>query len=271
METYKSYNVRKVRESAEDLSIDVVTTESALAIYLIDKDNPVPYQLSITMRTPGEDEILALGFIFNEGIIHSMNDVATITKEMEDVIIIKLNVNYRDGSSQDKRYFLSNSSCGVCGKSSIEDAMRVRYKSISNSDLTLTKEVVFSLQEKLRINQNEFNQTGGLHAVGLFDIQGNLLAVCEDIGRHNALDKMIGQQLMKGKLPLSNSVLLLSGRIAYELVQKSLMAGVPIMVAIGAPSSLSVDISRKNNQTLVGFLKKNGFNIYSGEDRILMD
>jgi len=247
---------------------DLVTIERALAIFLVYADNPSPQQLSITMRTPGDDEALAIGFAFNEGILHSMADIKEVTFSSEDEITLHLHLSEPADQIKTERNFISNASCGVCGKSSIEDAMKVNFSPIPQDDISVTEKIIYGLSEKLLQAQKDFDQTGGIHAVGLYDLEGELLALSEDVGRHNALDKMIGKQVIKNNIPLNRNILLLSGRVGYELVQKSLMARIPILVAIGAPSSLCFDLAANNNLTMIGFLKKTGFNLYSGSQRI---
>jgi FdhD protein len=246
----------------------LLTTERILAIYLQYELEENPRQLSITMRTPGNDKALAIGFIFNEGIIKTYDQVEEVNFITDDEILLVIKGLRPIDDIETDRSFMSSASCGMCGKSSIEDALKVNFSSIETGDLTIDANVVKTMGEKLRSAQNNFDQTGGIHAVGLFNSHGKLLEISEDIGRHNALDKMIGEQLMTEALPMNDKILLLSGRIGYELVQKSLMAAVPILIAIGAPSSLSYDISKEYNQTLIGFLKKESFNIYTGDQRV---
>ncbi|MBT8233808.1 MAG: formate dehydrogenase accessory sulfurtransferase FdhD [Saprospiraceae bacterium] len=247
---------------------DLLSTERALAIFIQYADEIEPQQLSITMRTPGEDKALVLGFLYNEGIISQSKDVLKVNAVSPDEMVVLLSKFKPKDTVETDRNFVSSASCGVCGKSSIEDAMKVNFTPIKNDDIRIDSKIINNLFNKLGNSQSDFTKTGGIHAVGLFDLEGHLLETSEDIGRHNALDKMIGHAFINNTLPLSNNIVLLSGRIGYELVQKSLMAGVPILVAIGAPTSLSYDTSKKFNQTLIGFLKQSSFNIYCGEKRI---
>lgn len=230
--------------------------------------------LSVTMRTPGHDYELAIGFLFTEGIIDSFDQVESIKycedvgrqEEKENVVRVELKpaVNLELGKLQ--RNFYTTSSCGVCGKSSIE-AVHVSCKQI-HDEIKIEKKIIHTLSDKLRDAQQIFEYTGGLHAVGLFDLKGKLLLIREDVGRHNAMDKIVGACLFKEDIPLSEAILLVSGRASFELVQKALRAGVPIMAAVGAPSSLAVNLARDLGMTLMGFVRGGSFNIYCGKQRI---
>ncbi|QYO65874.1 formate dehydrogenase accessory sulfurtransferase FdhD [Leptolyngbya sp. 7M] len=240
--------------------------------------------VSITMRTPGEDAELAAGFLFTEGIIKSPEQIKQIRHcglkigkvkgALDRVASLNSNtirVDLSDNASVDlkklERHFYTTSSCGVCGKSSI-DALRSDAKPIDNNGLEIAGEVVNSLPDELRKAQSAFERTGGLHASALFDASGEIDIIREDVGRHNALDKVIGKKFLDGELPQNNAVLLVSGRASFELVQKGLMAGIPIMAAVGAPSSLAVELAKEYGMTLVGFVRDGRFNIYSGDARI---
>ena len=241
---------------------DFVAVEAPLQIEINGK------ALSITMRTPGDDMALSLGFLFTEGLIDDYNAIADVVQKDENTVNIIPEEGTVISAGSVERNFYSTSSCGVCGKASV-DTIRTKSmylppsKKISISDKTL-----FTLQERLLTVQSAFEMTGGLHACALFAPDGRYLFHSEDVGRHNALDKLIGHTLMAGRLPLEEHILLLSGRASFELVQKASMAGIPVIASVGAPSSLAIDLAIENQQTLIGFLKKSGFNIYSGDERV---
>lgn len=267
--------VTKIDAAKSKTTTDLLASEEPLEIrlkYYIG-NSVVQKTISVTMRTPGNDEELAIGFLFSEGIISSKDEIEIDGYESgvnnnEIVILIKQGVTIDLGKLE--RHFYTSSSCGVCGKTSIaaiktvckfpERANEQRYPSI----------LIQQLPEILRAGQNIFEQTGGLHASGLFDSKGRLLLLREDVGRHNALDKLLGAALLADSLPLSEYVLLLSGRVSFELVQKAAMAGIKLITAIGAPSSLAVETAIAFNMTLVGFLRDQRFNIYSGAQRIVI-
>jgi FdhD protein len=259
---------------------DVLAIEEPLEIRLGFADR-THKAVSITMRTPGEDAELAAGFLFTEGIIKSPEQIKQIrhcgkrskaTASPDAATTNTIRVDLRDGIEIDlkklERHFYTTSSCGVCGKSSIE-ALRTGVKMI-DSDLRIGEETIHTLPQKLREAQSVFEATGGLHASALFDAEGKLDIVREDVGRHNALDKVIGRKLLDDKLPLNESVLLVSGRASFELVQKALMAGIPILAAVGAPSSLAVELAAEYGMTLIGFVRDGRFNIYCGNERVLL-
>lgn len=227
--------------------------------------------ISVTMRTPGNDAELAAGFLFTEGIIsgcHQIRNVEHSSKECsenrENTIIVELAEGFMPELMKSDRNFYTTSSCGVCGKGSIESIRTVSpFRHPEKKKQIITFEILYQLSENLRAFQNNFSATGGIHASGIFDLNGNLLALREDVGRHNALDKLIGHSLFTGQLPLSDKILVLSGRASFELIQKATMAGISIVAAIGAPSSLAVDLAREFDITLLGFLRENRFNIYN--------
>jgi FdhD protein len=234
------------------------------------------FSVSVTMRTPGHDFDLATGFLYTEGIIDSITDIASITycpTEDVDSQFNIINVNPRDPTIVDpqrwQRHFFMSSSCGICGKASIT-AVRQEAPPIA-SQASISVRVLYQLDIRLREAQTVFSQTGGLHAAGLFDLDGHLLTVREDVGRHNAVDKVIGWALQSRPFPLDNCVLMVSGRASFEIVQKALMAGVPIVTAISAPSNLAVELARAANMTLIGFLRPGRFNVYAGSQRVIGD
>lgn len=267
-------------------AVDQLAVEEPLEIRLgfVEEGKPVHRAISITMRTPGNDGELAAGFLFTEGIISSPEQVRQIRHcglsigrgkgALDRAAALNSNtirVDIADGSSLDlgklKRHFYTSSSCGVCGKSSIE-ALRTNALSVT-SHLVVETSVISSLPERLREQQDIFALTGGLHASALFTAAGDLDILREDVGRHNALDKVIGAKFLQGETPLSDRVLLVSGRASFELVQKAIVAGIPVLAAVGAPSSLAVELSREFGLTLVGFVRDGRFNIYTGHERIL--
>ncbi len=226
--------------------------------------------ISITMRTPGDDAELAAGFLFTEGIIKTPDEISGIRHcgPAGNTIVGELAGGVRVDLKRLERHFYTSSSCGVCGKSSI-DALHTGARKLPNLDSPLIDaDVISRLPAALRGVQSTFEKTGGLHASALFDTDGVLTIVREDVGRHNALDKVIGARFLNNELPLSESVLLVSGRVSFELVQKALMAGIPILAAVGAPSSLAVELAREFGMTLIGFVRDGRFNIYCGGHRV---
>jgi FdhD protein len=255
---------------------DYLATEEPLELRLI--AGKETQTLAVTMRTPGTDFELAAGFLLSEGVIHSRDEIAKITYCVDKEIaeeqrynIVNVGLRSKEMPALDKleRHFNISSACGVCGKASLE-ALENREIQKIESSLQVSSEMIIKLPKKLRELQGLFDITGGLHAVALFDADGNLLALREDVGRHNAMDKLLGWALLENLLPLSNHVVLVSGRASFELVQKALVAGIPIFCAVSAPSSLAVDLARRFNMTLVGFLREERFNIYVGQQRVLL-
>lgn len=258
---------------------DALATEEPLEIRLTHgpANNRQTQNVAVTMRTPGHDAELAVGFLFTEGIIHSHADISSTqhtfiacAENRENVIVVDLQTHIVPNLGKADRNFYTTSSCGVCGKSSI-GAIRtvsVYAGSVEAEDLTIGADILYELPDTLRRHQEIFDSTGGLHASALFSLEGELLVLREDVGRHNALDKLIGFALNNYGLPLKGQVLLLSGRISFELVQKAAMAGISIIAAIGAPSSLAVQLAQEFNITLVGFLRQQRFNIYTAAHRV---
>ena len=231
---------------------------------------PVQKCISITMRTPGNDEELGVGFLFTEGIIQKREEVSEVSAIpfADNKVLIILSKNKQPLLQNAERNFYTTSSCGVCGKSGI-DAIRTAslYKNDAD-EICLQASLFYRFDDVLRKQQAVFESTGGLHASALFDLDGNFMMLREDVGRHNALDKVIGAAFLNDQLPLSNAILLLSGRASFELVQKAAMAGIKIIAAVGAPSSLAVQLAEETGITLIGFLRNQRFNIYSGGHRI---
>lgn len=234
--------------------------------------------VAVTMRTPGADFELAAGFLFGEGILHSAADVATLSYCVDPDVDLEqryniVNVALRAPVAADlrglERHFYTSSACGVCGKASI-DALKVRAGApLREGQPTVAAAVIRALPEKLRQAQRLFESTGGLHAAALFTTDGEMLVLREDVGRHNAVDKVVGWGLLGDRLPFCDSVLVVSGRTSYEILQKAVAAGIPVVCAISAPSSLAVDVAKEFGVTLVGFLRGGRFNVYSGEARVL--
>jgi FdhD protein len=230
--------------------------------------------LSVTMRTPGHDLELATGFLFTEGLIRSRDQIASVRHEAYEKqnganrVRVDLAVGVTLDAEATRRNFYTASSCGVCGKASI-GAVRVRQIAPPNPECRVDPEVLCSLPERLRASQAVFGRTGGLHAAGLFSLGGDLLVLREDVGRHNAVDKIIGWALEENRLPLGDSILMVSGRGGFEIVQKALMAGIPVLASVSAPSDLAVNLAREFGMTLIGFLRGRRFVMYSGAQRVL--
>ena len=230
--------------------------------------------LTAMMRTPGHDRELVMGFLFGEGIIRSAADVTSFTvlpngehPELENVVDVILTPKAPGRDARWQRHFFAASSCGLCGVSTIE-AIHHSVPPLEPDGMQVDPEVLFGLDAKLRAEQAVFARTGGLHAAGLFSEQGDPIAVREDVGRHNAVDKVVGFALAGGLVPLSRHILMVSGRTSFEIVQKALTARIPVLVAVSAPSSLARDLAETSNQTLVGFLRGRSLNIYAGPRRI---
>ncbi len=264
-------SVCRIRGCESTFQPDELAVEEPLEIRLgYDQDGRRMHRsVSITMRTPGHDRELAAGFLFTEGIIDAPEQVAGIRGCGRSNAV---RVDLRPGVDVDldrlERHFYTTSSCGVCGKTSMA-AVRVACPNRPIEDRPVVEaSVIHGLPSALRAAQPTFERTGGLHASALFDVGGALLASREDVGRHNALDKLIGAQFLEGSTPLSTAVLLVSGRASFELVQKAAVAGIPILAAVGAPSSLAVELAREHGMTLLGFVREDRFNIYTGAGRI---
>ena len=263
--------VQRYRADLRESRDDRVAIEEPLEIrlgYAADGKRQTS-SVSITMRTPGDDENLATGFLFSEGIIRSRADLAivkpcdgdnTVRVELEDGVAVDL--------ERLQRHFYTTSSCGVCGKASLDALYAQGAAPLDASSFNLPPDVLIRIPERLRARQDTFEKTGGLHAAAAFDASGELIVVCEDIGRHNAVDKVIGALLRDDRLPASELGLMVSGRASFELVQKALVAGMPLLAAVSAPSSLAVQLAREFNVGLVGFLRGDTFNVYAGKERI---
>lgn len=234
--------------------------------------------ISVTMRTPGNDPELAIGFLFTEGIISSYQDVKDVyhagiacSSQQKNIAQVELAEDFTPHLMHADRNFYTSSSCGVCGKGSIQSIRTVSpFCNIDKPRLNLSTDILYQLPEKLKAAQSNFSATGGIHASGLFTVQGDLVLLREDVGRHNALDKLIGSAVISNSLPLSRHILLLSGRASFELIQKAAMAGISVVAAVGAPSSLAVELAVEFDMTLLGFLKENRFNIYNLSEQIVI-
>ena len=266
-------DIDRVSRASSRRRRDAVAVEEPLEIRIM---TPVgdEHQVAVTMRTPGDDFDLAAGFLFSEGLLAGRSDVADLRYcadvEIQEynIITVHLSETARFDPAELTRNFYTTSSCGVCGKASLE-AIEIRgCAPVPAEGPTVAAEIVRALPDALRSRQPVFERTGGLHAAGLFDTAGELRLLREDIGRHNALDKVIGDRFLQGDLPLGDTVLAVSGRASFEIMQKALAAGIPIVVAVGAPSSLAVDVAKEFGMTLAGFAKPTGFNVYTGRHRI---
>lgn len=272
----RNVQIQRFRDGRAGGRRDVVTVEEPLEIRIEVAENGgrVEHAVAVTMRTPGDDFELAAGFLFTEGILADRADVSDLRycRDAEPQEYNIVSVRLRDPGAFDEslltRNFYTTSSCGVCGKASLE-AVEVRgCAPLPDGGPTVSPEVVCAIPETIRASQSVFDRTGGIHAAGLFDERGGLQLLREDIGRHNAVDKVIGHAFLEGGLPLSAHFLAVSGRSSFEIIQKALAAGIPMVAAVGAPSSLAVDLARRFNMTLVGFAKPDGFNVYTGGERI---
>lgn len=252
---------------------DLLAVEEPLEIRIVYGDEKSRQQknISVTMCTPGNDEELAAGFLFTEGIIQKKEDIlrSLITGQPgNNIVTVELKPGISFDPKKIERHFYTSSSCGVCGKSSIEAVKNVFGGNGSIDTINVSPSILTALPDALRRQQEVFEHTGGLHASALFDLNGKLLSTREDVGRHNALDKLIGASLTEGAVPLDHHILLLSGRASFELIQKAAMSGLKIVCAVGAPSSLAAELAKETGITLIGFLRDGRFNIYSGEKRI---
>ena len=269
--------VRKVHGHDVSPQADALAIEEPLEIRVgFERAGKRTHQaVSITMRTPGHDRELAAGFLWTEGVLLSADQIHEIrpcgppaATGQRNVVRVELRSGTEVNLQSLERHFYTTSSCGVCGKTALEAVRVCRRVVLPESRPLLDAELIHRLPDALRAAQAVFDHTGGLHGAGLFDERGELLCLREDVGRHNAVDKVIGTQLLAGTLPLSDHVLFLSGRASFELVQKAMMAGIAVVAAVGAPSSLAVDLARDCGMTVLGFVRNDRFNIYSGEQRI---
>lgn len=261
----------RLRDGRHDAMPDQLAVEEPLELrlgYTDSRQGRVHKSIAITMRTPGDDLALGLGFLFTERIIHSMDEVSGIDAGKANVLRIELREDIAVDRIRIDRNFYTTSSCGMCGKASLEALSLAGLDALDDTDFVLDTQALLTLPDQLREQQPLFHQTGGNHGVALFDANGRILLVKEDVGRHNAMDKLIGALLQQGRLPLRKHGLLLSGRASFELMQKALAAACPLVVAVGAPSSLAVELAQEFNITLAGFVSARGCNIYHGSARL---
>ena len=275
------YKVIKFKKNKFENINDLVSIEEPLEISIKYKNQNewLTSSLSITMRTPGHDEDLVRGFLFNEQIIQNLSEINNIESVGEKVgqykiqnkILITLNNSKNINISKIKRDFLTNSSCGVCGKSSLDALEIIKKEKTFKAEPKLTKEIIIKSPSVLRQNQSEFSKTGGIHASGLFLTDGKLISLREDVGRHNALDKMIGNALNENQIDPKNQFITCSGRLNFELVQKVLMTNIGLMIGVGAPTSLAIDLANRFDMTLIGFVKEDSFNIYTNNQKVIVN
>jgi len=270
------YTVQRIGRGKRETVEDSVAAEEPLEIRVIGHDGGqnVQKSLVVTMRTPGDDFELAAGFLYNEGIVQRREDILDVAYCLDEaqpqernIVSVTLGPDAQLDPTRLDRNFFANSSCGVCGKATLESLELIGHNPIEGGP-QFSERVLKTLPAAMREKQLTFQQTGGLHASALFDSAGNLIDLREDIGRHNTVDKLVGERLMKGEMPLSENGLVVSGRAGFEILQKALAARVPLVAAVGAPSTLAVDVATEFGITLIGFLNADGFNVYCHPDRI---
>jgi len=274
------YNITKLKGLKREEVKDSISVEEPLEMSLKYKSNGkwIVENISITMRTPGNDEDLISGFLYNERIVENINEIEKVEKKGEIVGDYKLqnkieatiNNTKNLEIGKIKRNFITNSSCGICGKTSLDSIEVLKTKKIDLSFPKIGNNIILKSPELLQNNQSEFSKTGGIHASALIDNNGKVIAVREDVGRHNALDKLIGYSLKNKIIKPENQFIACSGRLNFELVQKALMSNIGLMAGVGAPTSLAIDLAKRFDMTLVGFVKSDSFNIYCNKSRILI-
>ena len=274
------YNVIKLKDSSVEEVKDFVSIEEPLEMNLKYKVDSkwITEHLSITMRTPGHDEDLISGFLFNERIIENFSEIENVEKIGEKVgdfniqnkIVATINNAKNIDIGKIKKNFITNSSCGVCGKTSLETVEVIKKDKLNISFPKIQKKIILKSPELLMSEQSEFSKTGGIHASSLINEQGIVIATKEDVGRHNALDKLIGCSHRKKLIDNHSQFIACSGRLNFELIQKGLMSNIGLMAGVGAPTSLAIDLAKRFNMTLIGFVKKNSFNIYTNKERVLL-
>jgi len=273
------YNVIKSKDSSVEEIKDFVSVEEPLEMNLKYKIDGkwITEHLSITMRTPGQDEDLISGFLFNERIVENFSEIENIEKIGEKVgdfniqnkIVATINNTKNIDIGKIKKNFITNSSCGVCGKTSLETVEVIKKDKLNISFPKIPKKIILKSPELLINEQSEFSKTGGIHASSLIDVNGSVIVTKEDVGRHNALDKLIGFSQKKKLIDNHSQFIACSGRLNFELVQKGLMSNIGLMAGVGAPTSLAIDLAKRFDMTLLGFVKKNSFNIYTNKERVL--
>src|SRR5437588_8601490 len=261
--------IRRTKDGGLEYQRDELTVEEPLEIRIGDKT------VATTMRTPGHDEELAAGFLLSEAIIQNSDVIEkfsrpTSARNRDNIITVHLAAGVKVKLNSAQRFGTISSSCGLCGKESI-DAIRQNFPPIGPASIRMEIATLLRLPNELRANQTEFARTGGIHAAGIFDFNGKALIIREDIGRHNAVDKVIGRAFLDRKLPLDRHVLVVSGRASFEIMQKALAAGIPMVASVSAPSTLAMEFARESNQTLIGFLRPPTFNIYSHVERVVLE
>jgi len=263
-------SIATVTASTATSDVDEVSVEEPLEIRIrLPGDGDSRFRsIAVTMRTPGNDVELAAGFLFTEGIVRRQSDISRIAATSANEVLAELAPTAPLDASRLERQSFVSSSCGVCGKRSIAAVFTHRYYPVESGRPRIQFRIVHQLASTLRSAQDAFNRTGGLHAAALFTSSGRLLAQYEDVGRHNALDKLIGAELLAGRLPLRDRILLVSGRAGFELIQKATMAGIPVLAAVGAPSSLAIALAREAGMTLLGFVRDGRFNVYADAGRL---
>jgi FdhD protein len=273
--------VRIAAGRADSTTSDLVAVERPLEISVRFEEPAELRRICLTMRTPGDDGALAVGFLHAEGVLADARAVRGVEQAGDDAVIVDIHADFRTAAEgalgSAARQFVTTGACGVCGRTSIAELSTASGGRAREAGATATAwprvaaELVHDLPARLRAAQEVFAQTGGLHAAALFTADGTLQALFEDVGRHNAVDKLVGMQLLQGRLPASDAILVVSGRASFELVQKAAVAGIPVMVAVGAPSSLAIEIAAGADMTLVGFARDRSFNVYTGAGRIAGD
>ncbi len=274
------YNVLKLKGNKTEEIKDFISVEEPLEMNLKYKiDNKwVTENLSITMRSPGNDEDLISGFLFNERIIENLSEIENIEKvgekvgdfNIQNTIVATINNTKNIDIGKIKKNFITNSSCGVCGKTSLETVEVIKKDKLDISYPKIQKEIILKSPELLITEQSEFSKTGGIHASSLINKDGKVIATREDVGRHNALDKLIGFSLKKKLIDNHSQFIACSGRLNFELIQKGLMSNIGLMAGVGAPTSLAIDLAKRFNMTLLGFVKEKSFNIYTNKERVLL-
>lgn len=274
----RKVQILKFQDGQFSQRTDHLATEEPLEIQLSfgASEQRTQRSLAITMRTPGQDFDLVYGFLFTEGIIHRRNDVIQMRypgnqldpEAQENIVLVELHPHTNFDFERLNRHFYTSSSCGICGKTSLEMVQPHAHFLLDPLNPQVTPPILLRLPQLLLPQQSLFGRTGGIHAAGLFSAAGDLLLLREDVGRHNAVDKVLGAALQKHDFPLRTEILLVSGRAGFELVQKAIMAGLSVMAAVGAPSSLATELAEEHNLTLIGFLRDGSFNVYTGKERI---
>jgi|TARA_B100001079_G_scaffold228454_1_gene206671 FdhD protein len=273
------YNITKIKNSKKDTTKDFVSVEEPLEMRLkYRKNGKIENQnISITMRTPGDDENLIRGFLFNEGIIENINEIDKVEHigepvgdyNLQNIIEATINKTENIDIGKLRKNFVTNSSCGVCGKTSLDSIEILKKNKLDRNFPKIKHDIITKSPELLMDNQSEFSRTGGIHASALIDQSGDVIAIKEDVGRHNALDKLIGYSLKENLLNSEKQFIACSGRLNFELIQKGLMAEIAFMVGVGAPTSLAVDLAKRFDITLLGFVKEDSYNVYNNIDRVI--